>query len=74
MGILLGLMAAAAILIFVARATRKPWIIVVTAMICAGLAAYSLQQGAWPLAVIEAIWVIVVLRKGRSPARKIWTP
>ncbi len=72
MVVLLGLMAAAAILIFVARTLGKPWIIVVTAMICTALSAYSLQQGAWPIAVIEAIWVIVVLCEAEPPARRIW--
>lgn len=73
MGILLGLMAAAAVLIFVALTLGRPWIVVVTAMICTALSAYSLQQGGWPIAVIEAVWVVVVLRKARPPARRIWT-
>lgn len=72
MGILLGLMAAAAVLIFVALTLGRPWIVVVTAMICAALSAYSLQQGGWPIAAIEAVWV-VVLRKARPPVRRIWT-
>lgn len=68
----MGLMAAAGALIFVAGKLRKPWIIVMTTMICAGLSAYSLQLGAWPIAMIEAIWVVVVLRKGPPPAGKTW--
>ena len=71
MGVLLGLMAAAAVLIFVARTLAKPWISAMTAMICAALSAYSWQQGAWPVAVIAAVWVIVVLRRDKPPARSI---
>jgi hypothetical protein len=70
----LGLMAAAAILIFAALELGRPWIRVPTAMICAVLAAYSLLQGAWPIALIEAIWVVVVLRKDQSSGRRAWTP
>lgn len=72
MSLLLGLMAAAAILIFVALQFHKPWTIVMAAMVCTAVSAYSLQQGAWPIAMIEAIWVIVVLRKGRPSSRDIW--
>lgn len=62
----LGLMAAAAVLIFVALEVAGPWILVPTAMICAALSAYSLLQGAWPIAAIEAIWVFVILREDQS--------
>jgi hypothetical protein len=70
----LGLMAAAAILIFVALEVGRLWILLPTAMICAALSAYSLLQGAWPVALIEAIWVVVVLRKGPSRGRGTRTP
>ncbi len=69
----LGLMAAAAVLILVALELGRSWILVPTAMICAALSAYSLLQGIWPIALIEAVWVVVALRKDQSPGRRTWT-
>jgi hypothetical protein len=66
----LGLMAAAAVLIFIALEHGRPWILVPTAMICAALSAHSLLQGAWPIAAVEAIWVVVVLRKDHASGRR----
>ena len=70
----LGLMVAAAVLIFVALEHGRPWILVPTAMACAALSAHSLLQGAWPIAVIEAIWMVVVLRKNQASGRRNWMP
>ena len=66
----LGFMAAAAVLTFIALENGKSWMLVPVAMICAALSAHSLLQGAWPIAAIEAIWMVIILRRNQASSRR----
>jgi hypothetical protein len=54
---LFGLPAVTAMLIFYALEDRNPGFIIAFAGACALASIYGFLQGAWPLGVIEAIWV-----------------
>lgn len=60
-----GLFAVTAMLVLYALEDRSPWYILGFAVACALGSAYGFLQGAWPFGVIEAVWVVVALRRWR---------
>jgi len=58
-----GLFAAAAMLVTYALEERSPWFTFALAVACALGAVYMILQGAWPFAILEAIWAAVALIK-----------
>jgi hypothetical protein len=58
-----GLFAVTAMLVFYALEDRSPWYILGFAVACALGSAYGFLQGAWPFGVIEAVWVVVAVRR-----------
>jgi hypothetical protein len=65
-----GLFAVAAMLVCYAFENRSHWWVLGFACACAMGSIYGFLQGAWPFGVVEAIWVIVALRRwGERRAR-----
>jgi hypothetical protein len=58
-----GLFAVTAMLVFYALEDRSPRYILGFAVVCALGSAYGFLQGAWPFGVIEAVWVVVAVRR-----------
>jgi hypothetical protein len=50
-------------LTFYAFEDRSPWFVLAFACACVAAAIYGVLQGAWPFAVLEAIWAFVAFRK-----------
>jgi hypothetical protein len=61
-----GLFAVTAMLICYALEDRSPFFILAFAGACALGSAYGCLQGAWPFGVVEAIWVVVALRRWQN--------
>lgn len=62
---LFGLFAVTAMLVCYALEDRSHWFVLLFAASCALGSAYGFLQGAWPFGLVEAIWSIVALRRGR---------
>lgn len=60
---LFGLCAITAMLVFYALEDRSPWYVLAFAGACALASVYGFLQGAWPIGIVEAIWVGVALRR-----------
>jgi hypothetical protein len=60
---LFGLFAVSAMLVCYAFEDRSLWFIFGFAAACALGSVYGFLQGAWPFGVVEAIWVVVALRR-----------
>ena len=58
-----GLFAATAMLVTYALEERSPWFTLALAAACVLGAVYVFLQGAWPFAILEAIWALVALVK-----------
>jgi hypothetical protein len=58
-----GLLAVTALMVFCALEDRSPWYVLASAFACALASAYGFLQGAWPFAVIEAIFAAVAVRR-----------
>ena len=58
-----GLFAVTAMLVCYALEERSAWFIFAFAGFCGLGSAYGFLQGAWPFSVIQAIWVLVALRR-----------
>ena len=67
---LFGLFAVAAMLVFYALEARRPIYVLGFAAGCALASVYGFLQGAWPFGVVEAIWVVVALRRWRTRIRE----
>lgn len=60
---LFGLFSVTAMLVCYALERRSPWFILGFAAACALGSAYGFLQGAWPFALVEAVWFFVALRR-----------
>jgi len=58
-----GLLAVTAMLVFYALEKRSPWFIFAFAIACGLASIYGFLQGAWPFGLVEAIWLLVALRR-----------
>ena len=58
-----GLFAVTAMLVTYALEAHSPWFILAFAGSCALGSTYGFLQGAWPFGLVEAIWVLVALRR-----------
>jgi len=63
---LFGLFAVTAMLVFYALESRRPIYVLGFAGGCALASVYGFLQGAWPFGVVEAIWVVVAIRRWRT--------
>jgi hypothetical protein len=64
-----GLFAVTAMLVTYALEDRSAWFILAFAGACALGSVYGFLQGAWPFGLVEAIWVLVAVRRWRKSAR-----
>ncbi len=60
---LFGLVAVSLMLLFYTLEHRSRWYVLAFSGACALSSAYGFLQGAWPLGAVEAIWVLVALRR-----------
>lgn len=60
-----GLFTAAAMLVTYALEEKSPWFTLGLAAACVLGSVYVFLQGAWPFAILEAIWAAVALIKWR---------
>ena len=60
-----GLFAVTAMLVCYALEDRTPWFTLAFAAACAMGSIYGFFQGAWPFGVVEAVWMVVALRRWR---------
>ena len=58
-----GLFAVTAMLVCYALEARSAWFILGFAAACGLGSLYGFLQGAWPFGLVEAIWVLVALRR-----------
>jgi hypothetical protein len=58
-----GLFAVTAMLVFYALEHRSPWFVFAFAIACGLGSVYGFLQGAWPFGVVEAVWMLVALRR-----------
>jgi len=63
---LFGLFAVSAMLLCYSLESRSHWFVLGFATACGLGSVYGFLQGAWPFGLVEAIWVIVALRRWRS--------
>lgn len=69
-----GLFSVTAMLVCYALDRRSPWFILGFAAACVLGSIYGFLQGAWPFGLVEAVWVVVALRRWsrtRRPARRV---
>jgi hypothetical protein len=66
-----GLFAAAAMLVAYALEDKSPWFTLALAAACALGAVYVFLQGAWPFAVLEAIWCVIAFVKWRDRKKRL---
>ncbi|MFT5540373.1 MAG: hypothetical protein ACI82H_001904 [Alphaproteobacteria bacterium] len=62
---LFGFVAVAAMLLFYALEHRSPWYVLAFAVACVLASAYGFLVGAWPFAVLEAIWAVIAFERWR---------
>lgn len=67
---LFGLFAVTAMLVTYALEDRSVWFVFAFAAACVLAAIYGFLQGAWPFALVEAIWSVVALRKAMRRLRQ----
>ncbi|MDO8421819.1 MAG: hypothetical protein Q7S99_06630 [Parvibaculum sp.] len=67
---LFGLFAVTAMLVTYALEDRSVWFVFAFAGACMLAAIYGFLIGAWPFALVEAIWSFVALRKGMRRLRQ----
>jgi hypothetical protein len=60
---LFGLFAVSAMLATYALESRSHWFVLLFAFSCVLGSAYGFLQGAWPFALVEAIWSMVAFRR-----------
>ncbi len=65
-----GLFAVTAMLISYALEKRSPWFILGFAVACALGSIYGFLQGAWPFAIVEAVWCLVALCRWYGEAKR----
>ncbi len=58
-----GLIAVTAMVVCYALERRSRWFILAFAGACALASVYGFLQGAWPFGVVEAVWVLVAVRR-----------
>jgi hypothetical protein len=58
-----GLFAVTAMLVCYALEDRSRWFVLGFAASCGLGSAYGFLQGAWPFGMVEAIWLVVALRR-----------
>jgi hypothetical protein len=58
-----GLIAVTAMMVCYAFESRSRWFILGFAMSCGLGSIYGFLQGAWPFGVVEAVWMVVALRR-----------
>jgi hypothetical protein len=58
-----GLFAVTAMLVTYSLEKRSPWFVLAFAGSCALGSAYGFLQGAWPFGIVEAIWMLVAIRR-----------
>jgi presenilin-like A22 family membrane protease len=71
-----GLFAVTAMMLCYALEQRSRWYTLGFALACGLGSVYGFMQGAWPFGVVEAVWMLVALRKWlraapRHPSGKI---
>jgi len=62
---LYGFIAVALMLTFYAFEDRSTWFVLAFSAACILAAIYGALQGAWPFAILEAIWAFIAFRKWR---------
>jgi hypothetical protein len=66
-----GLFAVTAMLVTYALEKRSSWFILGFALSCGLGSAYGFLQGAWPFGLVEAVWMLVAVRRwwteGKQP-------
>ena len=60
---LFGLLSVSAMLICYALERRSHWFILAFSLACGLASIYGFLQGAWPFGLVEAVWMLVALRK-----------
>jgi hypothetical protein len=63
-----GLFSVTAMLVFYALEDRSPWFILAFAVACGTASIYGFLQGAWPFGLVEAVWVVVALKRWQGRA------
>lgn len=58
-----GFCAVTAMMLFYAFEDESSWFVLGFALSCALVAVYGFLQGAWPIAVVEAIWSLIALKR-----------
>ena len=58
-----GLFAVTAMLVCYALEDRGPWFILAFAGACGLASIYGFAQGAWPFGLVEAVWLLVAVRR-----------
>lgn len=65
---LFGLGAVSLMLLFYALEDRSHWFVLAFAGACLLAAVYGWLQGAWPFALVEAVWAFIALRRWQKRA------
>jgi hypothetical protein len=65
-----GLFAVTAMLVTYALEKRSNWFILGFALSCGLGSAYGFLQGAWPFGLVEAVWMLVAVRRWWSEVKK----
>lgn len=60
-----GLFAVTAMMVCYALEHRSRWFVFAFAVACGLGSVYGFVQGAWPFGVVEAVWMLVALRRWR---------
>ncbi len=60
---LFGLVAVSAMLAFYAYEDASTWCVLGFALACGAASIYGFLQGAWPFGVVEAVWMLVALKR-----------
>ena len=58
-----GLISLAVMMVCYAYESRSHWLVLGFAICCVCASIYGFLQGAWPFGVVEAIWVVIALRR-----------
>lgn len=66
-----GLFAVSAMLICYALEHRSHWFVFGFALACGLGSIYGFMQGAWPFGVVEAVWMLVALRRWSISMRNV---
>ena len=63
---LYGLVAVSGMLLFYALEGRHPYFVAAFAIACGAASVYGFLIGSWPFGIVEAIWVLVALKRLRK--------